>query len=141
SVGAWGSNLSAVVDNKTKDPSDLKLFNLTILETDPMTRQMVNVEKFLNVSIDDTSPRYVPRVLKQSSQLVRVKKRDNATPTDPDPWEVPTVAPNPGTTTVATADAGSDGGPLTANLFMTTTPKQGIHALDNADLFNILCIP
>ncbi len=144
SKGSWGNNLSAVVDDNTRDSSDAKLFNLTILETDPTTKQVLNVEKFLNVSIDDTSPRYIPRVLRQSSQLVRVKKRDNATASDLDPWDVPDVAPKPATTTVdATgADAGADGGPLTAPLFTTpTTPKQGINALDNADLFNILCIP
>ena len=152
SKGLWGNNLSAIVDVNTRDSSDTKLFNLTILETDPTTKQVLNVEKFLNVSIDDTSSRYIPRVLRQSSQLVRVKLKDNAAATDPDPWEVPTVAPKaspldaknqPIPTKVDTtgADAGSDGGPLTADLFTSTTPKQGINALDNADLFNILCIP
>jgi uncharacterized protein len=152
SKGSWGNNLSAVVDANTRDPGDAKLFNLTIFETDPTTNQVLNVEKFLNVSIDDTSSRYIPRVLRQSSRLVRVQKRANATASDLDPWDVPDVAPKasqldanhqPIPTKVDTTgtDAGADGGPLTSPMFTTTTPKQGINALDDADLFNILCIP
>ncbi len=148
--GSWGNNLSAVVDYDTKDTSDTKLFNLTISEADSITKQPVNIEKFLNVSIVDTSPRYIPRVLRDNSQLVRVKLK--ATITDPnDPWDVPDVRPNetkdssgkitPVVVLLPTG-AGDDGGPLTAGLFTTTAlPKQGIHALDVADLFNILCIP
>jgi phage tail sheath protein FI len=145
--GAWGNNLSAAVDWNTVDATNKNLFNLTILENDPTTKAAVNVENFLNVSILDTDTRYIPRVLKQSSQLVRVKLK--GTITDPnDPWDVPTVRPketidattkkqNP---VKATAGSGMDGPPLTSGLF-TDTPKKGINALDSADLFNILCIP
>mgnify|MGYP003574663028 CR=1 FL=1 len=69
SVGAWGNNLSATVDHNTKDPADANLFNFTVTETDGGT------EKFLNVSIASADARYVPRVLEQSSSLVRVTKK------------------------------------------------------------------
>jgi len=154
SKGKWGDNLRAVVDYDTKDTSDTKLFNLTIFEadpttkaTDPIAKQAVNLENFLNVSIDNTSHRYIPRVLQDNSQLVSVKLK---TPiTDPNnPWDVPGVRPSetpkvngqPSPVVVVTR-AGADGGPLTADLFTTAPPKQGINALDDADLFNILCIP
>ena len=141
--GSWGNNLSAAVDYDTKDATDphpdTSLFNLTLFEIDSVTKQIVNVEKFLNVSIDDTNPRYIPRVLRDNSQLVRVKLKDPIT--DPnDPWDVPDVRPKD-STTAATPSSGVDGGPLTADLFTTAPPKQGINALDDADLFNILCIP
>src|SRR6266699_5477431 len=146
SKGKWGDNLRAVVDYDTKDTSDTKLFNLTIFEadpttqpTDPIAKQAVNIEKFLNVSIDDTSPRYIPRVLRDNSQLVRVNFKSGALPTDVDPWDVPDVRPQ-ASATLATPHSGADGGPLTEKLF-TDTPKQGINAMDGADLFNILCIP
>jgi uncharacterized protein len=149
SKGQWGNNLSAAIDHKTKgvvgnkpDP-DQSLFNLTIFEKNPATGGIANVERFLNVSIDDKNARYVPRVLKQSSQLVRVKR--TADNTD---WIVPSTTPSD----VSADDAsqfkdttlfkkGADGGPLNATMFTPATPKQGINALDNADLFNILCIP
>ncbi len=157
SKGEWGNNLRAFVDYDTKDTSDTKLFNLTIFEadpttqpTDPIAKQAVNIEKFLNVSIDDTSPRYIPRVLRDNSQLVRVKLKQDAIPTDFDPWDVPDVRPSetpkdikgqPIPVVVLPAGIGADGGPLTADLFTTALPKHGINALDDADLFNILCIP
>jgi Bacteriophage tail sheath protein len=137
-VGAWGSNLSATVDHKTKDTANTKLFNLTITETDPKTNNVINTEQFLNVSVDDNDPRYVPRVLKQSSTLVRVKK--NATNTD---WDVPDVPPAE-TTSPAKATGGSDGGPITEAEFTgkgKEGAKQGLFALEKADLFNLLCIP
>jgi uncharacterized protein len=155
SKGKWGNNLRAFVDYDTKDTSDTKLFNLTIFEadptapaTDPIAKQAVNLEKFLNVSIDDTSPRYIPRVLRDNSQFVRVNFKPGALPTDFDPWVVPTVRPSetpkvngqPSPVVVVTQE-GFDGGPLTVGLFTTAPPKHGINALDDADLFNILCIP
>jgi uncharacterized protein len=162
SKGTWGNNLRAAVDYDTADPSDTKLFNLTVLEmvpdttvveTKPLTqqaKQAVTIERFLNVSIDDTSPRYLPRVLRDNSQLVRVNLKHNAKPTDFDPWEVPDVRPietKAGSDTISVKinlpqDGGNDGLPLIPGLFTNTdVPKQGIHALDDADLFNILCIP
>src|SRR5215475_4343886 len=62
SVGEWGNNLSALVDYETKDKNDPipKLFNLTVTEKGGAT------EKFLNVSVDQANPRYLPRVLEQN---------------------------------------------------------------------------
>ena len=132
-VGAWGSNLSATVDYKTKDANDphpdIKLFNLTVTESAGAT------EKFLNVSIDPASPRFVPRVLLDGSTLVQVK-RDAAT----NDWIVPNVRPSEAT---AHADnTGGDGQALKdADYINSQANKTGIFALEKADLFNLLCIP
>src|SRR5260370_15398547 len=72
--GGWGNNLSALVDYKTKNTKDTNLFNLTITEIDPTTKQTVNSEVFLNVSVSASDPRVLPRLLAQNSNLARVSK-------------------------------------------------------------------
>lgn len=135
--GEWGNNLSATVDYKTKDVANNKLFNVSFFETDPITLQVVNSEKYLNVSIDANDPRYLPRVLQDGSALIRVKK-DNA-----GAWIVPNVRPSEATTK-ATANSGANGGTLIEADFNGAgkeAAKQGMFALEKADLFNLLCIP
>ncbi|PXF58236.1 MAG: phage tail protein [Deltaproteobacteria bacterium] len=130
-VGDWGNSLSVTVDYNTKDLADINLFNLTVSEVDGTT------EKFLNLSIAAADARYVPRVLEQSSTLVRVQKDGS------DTWIVPNVRPTEAETN-ATADSGSDGNDLTAGQFSgpgMEAAKTGIYALEKADLFNLLCIP
>jgi phage tail sheath protein FI len=129
SVGLWGNNLSATVDYNTRDPANTSLFNLTIAELGGAT------ETHLNVSIADADARFVPRVLGQNSALVRVAK-DNA-----GNWLVPNVRPT-AATTQATANSGSDGNALTsAQVLGSRNAKTGLYALEEADLFNLLCIP
>ena len=82
-----------------------------------------------------TDARYLPRVLEQSSALVRVEK--DSTGKD----RVPNVRPTAATTS-ATANSGSDGAALTgAQLRGSLANKTGLYALEKADLFNLLCIP
>lgn len=66
SPGVWGKNLSASVNHKTNDSANSNLFNLTIREKDGAT------ETFLNVSVNPADPRYVVRVLKETSALMHV---------------------------------------------------------------------
>lgn len=136
SPGAWGNNLSAVVDYATKDPTDVKLFNLTILETDPLTHDVVRRETFLNVSIDPTVARYVPAVLEASSGLVSGVQTSSG-------WVVPNIRPT-ATTTLADTGSGTAGAVLSSGNFsggILESTKKGIYALLDTDLFNILCIP
>jgi phage tail sheath protein FI len=133
SVGAWGNNLSASVDHNTKDPSNANLFNLIVSESGGAT------ERFLNVSVDPADPRYLPGVLQQGSQLVQVTKDNNGQ------WVMPNVAPSV-TAQPVNADSGSgdDGKALKQAQFTgpgTDTSKTGLYALEQADLFNVLCIP
>ena len=135
SEGTWGNNLSVTVDYQTKDSTNTNLFNLSISEIDPITKQTLKIEKSLNLSLDVKDPRYVPRALEQESQLVRVKK-DNQ-----NNWLVPNVRPQ-AVTTAATANSGDDGANLGDGDFTgSQDDKTGIFALEKADLFNLLCIP
>jgi phage tail sheath protein FI len=148
SAGAWGRNLSATVDYNTGDPTapvtsppappDPELFNLIVRETVGTTIRQE--EKFLLVSMNPASRRYLPRVLDKSSLLVRVPKVNGSfvVPVDGDgdglrPLE--TGAP-------ATPSGGDDGDDITATeVTGSADDKTGIFALDKADLFNLLCIP
>lgn len=142
SVGAWGDKLSVLIDHTTKDTSDDKLFNITIFEANGAT------EKFLNVSVDSASPRYIPVVLEQSSALMRVgkdgsgkwivsaDKRPKETKEHEDPDSPIVFKPKPLT------NNGNDGDLLKdKNIIGEEAKKTGIYALEKADLFNLLCIP
>lgn len=128
-VGEWGNDLKATVDHDTKDSTDFSLFNLTIFDANGAT------EKFLNISIDQTNSRYLPKVLEQNSALIRI-----ANP-------IPNVRPSPipaNTPIGATAGSGTNGNTLTETDFTgpgTENNKEGLYALKKADLFNLLCIP
>jgi uncharacterized protein len=148
SEGTWGNSLVAIVDYATKEKlatgkkdSDRTLFNLTVSEQGD-SGQAVQTERFLNVAFDDASPRYLPRVLKQESNLVRVKR--NASGTDWVTFALPAVLDAKGKPLpAATADGGLDGESTLreADLTGDELGKKGIFALENADLFNMLCIP
>ncbi|MFP5261545.1 MAG: phage tail sheath family protein [Blastocatellia bacterium] len=149
-AGSWGNNLSALVDHATKDTADTKLFNLIVIETDPATGQVRNIEKFINVSVDATNPRYLPKVLEQNSNLVRVASAPDAIPntrpdvtetistplTSPPSFEPQAVKANP--------NSGTNGNPIGQAQFIgpgKQGAKTGLFALERADLFNLLCIP
>jgi phage tail sheath protein FI len=151
SVGEWGANLSAHVDHNTKDSSNVELFNLTIYEKDPKTEQIINTEKFLNVSADSDDPRYIPRVLEESSSLVRVQKdsagdykASQVRPLETYAISSPPTSPPEYVEAPVEADGGEDGDHLDDDQFFGTgmeDDKEGLYALEKADLFNLLCIP
>jgi len=149
SAGAWGRNLVATVDYKTADPTvpvtsppaapNPVLFNLIVREQ--VAGTVKQEEKFMLVSMDSTSPRFLPRVLEQSSLLVRVPKNNSGA------FIFPVTASSRGlrplvTGSPVTATGGSDGDDLTATeINGSANDKSGIFALEKADLFNLLCIP
>jgi uncharacterized protein len=145
SVGLWGANLKALVDHETKNTSNADLFNLKVyVDVDGGA-----TEQFLNVSMDEDDPRFLPRVLEQSSMLVRVKKDSS------DDWEIPSIRPrqtrsvtSPPTSpstyikSPVSAVGGSDGSvPGPTEYIGSDSQKTGIYSLKKADLFNLLCIP
>jgi phage tail sheath protein FI len=148
SVGKWGKNLSALVDYDTKDKNQAapRLFNLTI--TEKVGDQVTATEKFLNVSVDATDPRYLPRVLQQGSTLVRVQKDSSGNysvssvrPRETFTFASPPTSPPQLVKAPAQAVGGSDGDPLTINQFTgSEATKTGLFALEKADLFNLLCL-
>lgn len=155
SVGAWGSNLWAHVDWNTKDPADEEIFNLTIYERHPVTQAILATEKFLNVSVNPNDARFLPRWLENNSLLVRVQPDDGGT--YPGDFAIPDVRPNETFTTGSPptsppsqvedpvqATQADDGDPLDDNSFFgpgMEGNKEGLFALENADLFNLLVIP
>ncbi|WP_424103130.1 phage tail sheath family protein [Moorena producens] len=130
-VGVWGNKLQARVD-RTFPPSitpaqkvSEQLFNLYIRDG-----ETEEVETFLKVSTKQGHPRQVDKVLENSSQLVLVKT-------------IPTAPPEAADWGVHGTD-GSDGNAIAENEFTGTGKegaKEGLYALENTDLFNLLCIP
>ncbi len=138
SPGAWGNNLRATVNHgsdaalpRTSPPStDPAHFNLVLDYQAAPNREPVQ-ESFLNVSLDPDDPRYLPRVLENSSGLARVRSHMNAAspPARPDAEAVQ-------------GDGGDDGTDITDNdLIGSASGKTGLNALTKTDLFNLLCIP
>ena len=152
--GSWGNGLGARVDHDTRpllsDEAADSLFNLSI--RDGETGQ---IEQFRNVSITSGHPRQVDRVLLNESRLVRMTGSPPTAPPQahPEPrpgrdvWgdPDPNIPNDPATNTkVADNDQASDGAFLEDDDFIGTgkdTAKEGLYALEKADLFNILCIP
>jgi phage tail sheath protein FI len=140
--GSWGLNLKLTVDRNVKDTTDVSLFNLTIFD-DPDTKNdsakqggSGQREMFRNVSVDPASPRFITTVLEQQSTLLRVVSGLDVTP----PLTAPAVQAN----VAATAATGADGttiGSAEVTAAANSGPKTGMYALENADIFNLLCIP
>ena len=153
SPGSWGNHLGIIIDLKTKTPADPTLFNLTAQYTDPTGTQILASEKFLNLSIDPASSRYVVTYLQQNSQLVAVKEDPN----NPGNFIVPGVQPaataptllSPPTSPPQTKvlpefmKGGADGALDISDIDISgeAGAKKGLYALENASLFNLLVIP
>ena len=131
--GAWGNKLQGKIDldfpsSEGELPEQEKRFNLSIRDQGTEV-----VETFLNVSALEGHPRQVDKVLKNESQLVRATALPGDRPGASSDWQ-PSTPPIDGL----------DGDPITVNEFTGTGKegnKQGLYALENADLFNLLCIP
>ncbi len=151
SVGAWGNRLQVGVDygRNGELAQSAGQFNLHVFEQ----RDGVDLaqETFVNLSVDPNSPRFVGRVLNQESILVRTESDANGDPVVPSVRPAPTTAPasppsSPPSTILnrisAAANSGGDGQALTAAEYEGSESQQtGVFALEQADLFNLLCIP
>jgi len=148
-LGTWADDLVAWVDYNTNeedvplDPKTKKvddtqrhLFNLYIGQKGKKSQPPLLLERYLNVAFEDGNARYLPRVLKQSSNLVRVQR--TADDTDWVPFTLPAAVDQ---SNAAEAEAGFDGGLLSGDLPGDPDKKTGIYALEKADLFNLFCIP
>jgi Bacteriophage tail sheath protein len=142
--GKWGNDLRARIDLDVKGADAANLFNISV--RDGTTGQ---IEIFRNVSVVSGHVRQVDKVLLNDSKLVHMtgslpatRPSAHANPTSSqDVWGDNTSATN---SKVADSGMASDGNILTLNDF--TGPgkqdsKQGLYALRQVDLFNLLCIP
>ena len=131
SPGPWSTNLSINVSHADAkiiedDPDKANLFDLTV--TDNKTGE---IESYLNLSINDNSPNFVTTVLENQSNLIRVK--DGISKID----KVPSVKEYK----LSESKQGTHGTIEHQDIVGSKTNKTGIYALENIDLFNLLCIP
>lgn len=134
--GAWATTLVAAVDYDSADGTPLvaPLFNLTLTDLATGVR-----EAHLNLAADSASPRFATRVLGASSRLARVASSDGTRPA-----VTPPGAPVP-FLDASVAPATADGAAITAEQVVSGSSleaaREGLFALEHADLFNILCLP
>jgi hypothetical protein len=142
--GTWFTNSNAVaitVDNNTRLVNGAKVpgeFNLTfsLTETDPVTgAQAVTTEAFRNVSMAAGATNNISTVLQNDSNFIVAMTPLPAAPPPPSP---------PGNPYVYTGVAGDDGSPLSQNDLTAQAllaNKQGMYALENAEIFTLLVFP
>jgi phage tail sheath protein FI len=146
SEGDWGNALHAVVDYQVSTAvatqfglTTADLFNLSVRDFNTGT-----TEVYRNLTVKN-SPRRIDKVLPIESTLVVSTGALTSVPTaNAAPAAGKTIWTDPGANTAATAASGQDGSALVENDFVgpgLDAAKQGLYALRNADLFNILCIP
>lgn len=171
SEGKWGANLRATVDlDVSKEVAErmgliiqADLFNLTVRDVTPGG----STEQFRNLSVKE-SARRIDKVLEAESNLVRwngawvssplpvfAAGDDSVTALEkllaaakkaspPVPANIAAAETNVASAKTAREDLVSDGIALTQQDFTGSgkeSTKQGLYALEQADLFNLLCIP
>ena len=79
--GLWGNNVRIDVDYATTDPDHT--FNLTVTRYDGNTANAkpLATERYLNLTMDATQPRYAVKVVNDSSKLVTLARGSAATAT------------------------------------------------------------
>lgn len=80
--GIWGNNVRVDVDYSTTDPT--ALFNLTVTRYDGPTAKAkpISTERYLNLTMDSTKPRYAVKVINDGSKLITAKAGAGATATN-----------------------------------------------------------
>jgi phage tail sheath protein FI len=144
--GVWGDDLYVAVDTDVSaDVADrlgvpvTGLFNLTVTYFVPENRGGErSQEVFRNLTVSPTA-RDVRDVLEAQSDLVRVIGDPGAPPA-----ATPPAPPGSRIPAGIKGSGGSDGDPLNAASYIGGPgigSREGLHALDTVDLFNLLCIP
>ncbi|MDJ0755364.1 MAG: phage tail sheath C-terminal domain-containing protein [Ardenticatenaceae bacterium] len=126
--GDWGNYLSAEIDT---DAASSDVFNLILRlhEEISTTSTVLATETFRNLSTDSTSSRYIITVLQQESNLARIVSSSS----------LPGTLVDDGPTLFTGGDEGS---PITdSEIQGNQANKEGLYALEDVDLFNLLYIP
>ncbi|MCP4127232.1 MAG: phage tail sheath family protein [Gammaproteobacteria bacterium] len=132
--GAWGNSLRVRVDH---DVSDSSLFNLFV--QDGTTG---DVETFRNVSVEMDHSRRVDNVLTNGSSLVRAVAPLPGSRPAASAILAPGADPFASATSTGVSLTASDGDVLIAADYLgSELNKEGVYALEDADIFNMLCIP
>jgi len=127
SPGTWGNQVRVSVTR----PGTGTAFHLTVQEVSSANpAQVLTEERFLNLTLTAGDPRFVTDVLTAQSRLIRLGTLSQG---------------RPQATGAALAFQGGDNGrPIGAAQVSDVglqAGRKGIYALENADLFNLLCIP
>ncbi|WP_409183061.1 phage tail sheath family protein [Amycolatopsis sp. VS8301801F10] len=140
--GKWANGkLLARVDYNTAEDKDNKLYNLTIRDA------TTNVtEQYLNVSIDQNSPRALKNVLASSTLIGSAdapeKRPSEHSSTDLEDGADPFLNKDKKGVWYTAADQGDDGPKLRRADYLGDPVKQsGLYALLKTDIFNMLCLP
>lgn len=133
--GLWGKEFKIYIDGDVDqdklEKEDDTLFNIVVKDKKTGTI----LETFLNLSAKKESPRFALDVLEQESSLIRI---DGDVPSSRPPIDDLKAEPVFG----IKDGSGSDGNPVTPDEIMGASDKKtGVFALDDADIFNLLCIP
>jgi len=153
--GLWGNNLQVGVDYKgtrrgagTNEPLE---FNLAVREVVEIRgrKQVLASEVYRNLSLDNTSPRYIKSVINAQSSLIAIN--DVSIGELPQETGADVVSALGDTASaaflslgVAPGLVGVDGDlPGATEIIGTPLAKSGIYALNNIQpfIFSILCIP
>ena len=136
--GSWGNYLRARIDSVPKgiaqnyDLADGDLFTLTLYD-----KRTGMTEVFRNVSVKP-STQQVDKILAVQSLLARVPANTNL------PTSTLLEHDDTASADVNPSDFATDGGPLNIDDFIggnLQANKQGLYALEQVPLFNLLCIP
>jgi phage tail sheath protein FI len=144
--GKWGNYLRARIDKDISDEVATRLnldkadlFNLTVRDT-----KAGITEVFRNLTWVQPGSAFVSDVLKNQSRLVRVQAAPTAAPTaNGDPAAGVDIFQDDTASTKVSQPA-SDGNAIGRGTFTgdgTASAKKGLYSLEQADLFNLLCIP
>jgi phage tail sheath protein FI len=68
SAGVWGNTLRAEIDHRTADPRTLFNLSVTRYASDQPGAAVLGQERFLNLSVDPLSPRFVDAVVNADAQ-------------------------------------------------------------------------
>ncbi|MCL7945447.1 phage tail sheath subtilisin-like domain-containing protein [Marinobacter sp. ATCH36] len=131
SPGAWANDYR--IETTTGSP-DATRFSLAVIYQ-PSGQQAHTVERFDDLSVWETDPRFVKRIVNDASAYISIEMIGSHT------------KPPESTAATGFTTPGSDGAPLTPNepafenKLDPLAKDGGIYLLDQVDLFNILCVP
>lgn len=144
-AGAWGDTLRIRVDHDVSADyaasvglTAADLFNLWVIDT-----RTGELEFFRNLTVKE-SPRRADRVLTLESKMLRWSAPALPGTTRPDKHADPPTGKQwfeDDTLSAKVTTAGSNGGALVEGDFTGAGDKKGLFALEQVDLFNLICIP
>ena len=126
--GKWAESYSVKVDYNVDDtaPDTADLFNVRVLSP-----AGAEIETFLNLSWRSDHKRYAVNVIEEKSTLIRIDKTT-----------VGALTTRPPAAVYSADGSGSDGSDIgSTELTGDRGAKTGLYALEDADIFNLLCIP